>query len=641
MPHLVIGTAGHVDHGKSSLVHALTGIDPDRLDEEKRRGITIDLGFAHWVDGARTIAFVDVPGHERFVRNMLAGAGGIDAVMLVVAADRSVMSQTREHFEICRLLGVARGVVVITKADLADEDGVGLAAIEIAELVRGSFLADAPVVPVSVRTGSGLDSLRRELRHLADSTPRPPTEGAARLPIDRVFTMTGFGTVVTGTLVAGSIAVNDSLDVVPGGAKTTVRAVQIHGVSQGRAEAGQRVALNLADMDVADLSRGQVLSSPGALRATRAADVWVDVLQGDALEHGHRVRFHHGTAEALARVSVVGPATEAGEPPAIAGGASGPCRLRFETEVAVRRGDRFVLRACSPVATIAGGVVLDAGAVRGGVRSVASLERLQALHARPIATGLADAAAHARLVADAGDQGLPVDDLIWRAGVAPNELATVVQALEQGRGAVNAAGTLVSPGVIERARARVLAALAAHHEAQPLSDGLPRQEIRHGVLGTANADVADLVLQQLEDAGQTAGRDRVALTSKRRVFSEEALQVRDRIETALRAAGLTPPDVDQLTAIPNVPASVVKSVVQLMVREREVVSVGGLLYHTDALQTLRREVSALKTGGGEASVDVASFKSRYGLSRKYAIPLLEYLDRERVTRRVGERRIVL
>ena len=641
MPHIVIGTAGHIDHGKSSLVQALTGIDPDRLVEEKRRGITIDLGFAHWVDGDRTIAFVDVPGHERFVRNMLAGAGGIDAVMLVVAADRSVMPQTREHFQICRLLGVTRGLVVITKADLVDEDVVGLVSIEIAELVRGSFLADAPVMPVSARTGAGLGQLRDQLRLMTDATASRNQKDAARLPIDRVFTMTGFGTVVTGTLVAGSIAVNDALEVIPGGRQTTVRALQVHGASQERAEAGQRVAINLADMDVAGLSRGQVLSSPGALRATRAADVWVDVLPDGALAHGTRVRFHHGTVDTLARVSVVGLATASGEPPFLDGGAAGPVRLRFESPVAVRRGDRFVLRACSPVATIAGGVVLDPTAVREGVRNAATAERLRALHASPVAAGIADAVAHARLVVDAGNRGLPTRDLIWRAGVAPDELADVVRGLEQAGAAVAVAGTLVSPAVIDRGRGRVLAALAAHHDAQPLSDGLSRQEIRQGVLRGTEASVADAVLQQLEDAGQIAGRDRVALGARRRVLSDDALRARDRIEATLRAAGLTPPGVEQLTAMPGVPAAVVTSVVQLMVRERVVVSVAGLLYHRDALQALRAEVSGLKAGGGEASVDVASFKSRYGLSRKYAIPLLEYLDRERVTRRVGERRIVL
>src|SRR4029453_16901593 len=278
---VVVGTAGHIDHGKSALVLALTGTDPDRLKEEKARGITIDLGFAYPPDADTTIAFVDVPGHERFVRNMLAGVGGIDAVLLVVAADESVMPQTREHFDICRLLHVPRGLVVMTKSDLADADTRSLVRADIAELVNGSFLDGAPIVEVSARTGEGLDLLKEHLRALVDQVPARGVDGAARLPIDRVFSMKGFGTVVTGTLVAGNVSVDDELALVPGDRTTRVRGLQVHGTPATTAKAGQRVALNLAGVDVRDLDRGQVLAAPGPLRASQLADAFVELLSSD------------------------------------------------------------------------------------------------------------------------------------------------------------------------------------------------------------------------------------------------------------------------------------------------------------------------------------------------------------------------
>src|SRR4051794_27864701 len=315
MKSIVIGTAGHIDHGKSALVRALTGTDPDRLKEEKARGITIDLGFAHQVIDGVNFAFVDVPGHERFVKNMLAGAGGIDAVVLVVAADESVMPQTREHFDICRLLRVSSGIVALTKADLADAETLEIARMEVRELVDGSFLDGAPIVPVSAKTGDGLDALRAALADLAGHRGARAAGGVARLPIDRVFTMKGFGTVVTGTLVSGRIGVEAELAIAPGDRRVKVRAVQVHGEKQRETVAGQRSAVNLAGVDVQDVVRGQALVTPGAFVETRLADASVEVLPGArALKHGARIRFHQGTAEILGRVAIVGPAAESARP---------------------------------------------------------------------------------------------------------------------------------------------------------------------------------------------------------------------------------------------------------------------------------------------------------------------------------------
>ena len=382
--YVVVGTAGHIDHGKSALVHALTGTDPDRLKEEKLRGITIDLGFAHLNEGETQLAFVDVPGHERFVKNMLAGASGIDGVLLVIAADESVMPQTREHFDICRLLGVSTGVVALTKADLVDSDTVELVQLETAELVAGSFLEGAAVVPVSARTGEGLAEVRSALLEMAGQARTRSPRGAIRLPIDRAFSVKGFGTVVTGTLVSGRVSVDATLTVLPSGRDVKVRGLQVHGAAQPVAVAGQRVAANLSGVDVSQIARGDTVVSPGCFEATRRVDAVLDLLRSaHRLRHGTRVRFHQGTSEVLGRV-VLGPGLGqtggAGDAPGeLTPGGRGFVRLRLERPAVLTRGDRFILRAYSPSLTIAGGQVLDPQPPRGGIRTAAARRRLERL----------------------------------------------------------------------------------------------------------------------------------------------------------------------------------------------------------------------------------------------------------------------
>jgi selenocysteine-specific elongation factor len=641
--HIVVGTAGHIDHGKSALVLALTGTDPDRLKEERARGITIDLGFAYLRDGDRTIAFVDVPGHERFVRNMLAGVGGIDAVLLIVAADESVMPQTREHFDICRLLHVPRGLVVMTKCDLADADTRAMVRADVAELVQGSFLERPPIVEVSARTGEGLEALKAHLRTLVDQVPARGVDGAARLPIDRVFSMKGFGTVVTGTLVAGNISVDDELALVPGDRTTRVRGLQVHGTPATHATAGQRVALNLTGVDKSDLDRGQVLAAPGTLQVSQLADAFVELLSTvQPLRHGARVRLHQGTVEVLARVSVIARPADDDAPPEIAAGASGFVRLRLERPAALTRGDRFVLRAYSPAVTIGGGVILDPAAPRGGVRLEATLERSARL-LMPLTRERwsSEPDAHALFVAEAGGRGLAAGDLIARAGVRPADVSRARQVLVEAGQAIDTGTHLVAPRWRESGTEHVLAALAAHHASQTLSEGLPREELRERVLAGLAPSLVDLILADLERTGRIVGRERVALAGREVVLSAEETRVRDALDRVLRDSALMPPDQDRLVTLTSSPAEMVDRVLRLMVRHKRVVVVGGLPFHQQALDTLKGEVAALKQTGAEAYVDIASFKSRYGLSRKFAIPLLEYLDRERVTRRVGERRLVL
>jgi selenocysteine-specific elongation factor len=386
---IVIGTAGHIDHGKSALVRALTGTDPDRLKEEQERGITIDLGFAHLQAGRTadtadashevTFAFVDVPGHERFVKNMLAGVGGMDLVMLVVAADESVMPQTREHFDICRLLHVPRGLIVLTKSDLSDRETLELARLEVRELVSGSFLADAPVVAVSSRTGDGLERLKDTLVSLAASVPVRRPGGPTRLPIDRVFSMKGFGTVVTGTLVSGRVETEQGLVVLPQQREAKVRGLQVHGRPQESAEAGRRVAINLGGVEVADVARGDTLADRGAFEPTRRLDARLDLLSDSRpLRQGARVRFHCGTAELLGRVALAERPLPEGPP---RDGELQPARdvyarIHLEAPAVVTRGDRFILRAYSPLATIGGGVALDPHPPRVSIGFAGSTRRV-------------------------------------------------------------------------------------------------------------------------------------------------------------------------------------------------------------------------------------------------------------------------
>jgi len=642
---VVVGTAGHIDHGKSALVRALTGTDPDRLKEEKARGITIDLGFAHTIVDGINFAFVDVPGHERFVKNMLAGAGGIDLVVLVVAADESVMPQTREHFDICRLLRVRAGLVALTKSDLADAETLELARLEVRELVAGSFLEGAPVVPVSATTGEGLDRLRQELSAVASTIPGRNTDGAARLPIDRVFSMKGFGTVVTGTLVSGRVSIDDELLVLPGERQVKVRGVQVHGARHAEAVAGQRTAVNLSGVEVEEIARGQELVAPRAFGETRVADAALELLpDAKPLKHGARVRFHQGTAEILGRVAVVGPvAASAGAAPAIQPGSQAFVRLRLERTAVLARGDRYILRAYSPAVTIAGGVILDPRPPRTAVRTDAALAHFRRLAINGTASRAEiDLAGAAAMIDAAAATGLPVRLLVPRAGIDPPAVGSRIETLIESGAAMRAGEVLVAPAIVDDLKSRVVAALGAHHRAQPLSEGVPREELREQLFGRGHADVFSRVLEDLAAARTIVVRDRVALAAHRVELSPEESRARTAIEQAFRDGGLKPPDAGAVAAGAGVPGAVVDRVLKLLQRQKVLVRLDTLLFHDEALKQLKADLAALKTAAGpNARIDVATFKERFGVSRKYAIPLLEYLDRERLTRRVGDARVIL
>jgi selenocysteine-specific elongation factor len=654
MSSLVLGTAGHIDHGKSALVKALTGTDPDRLKEEQARGITIDLGFAHAAIGDLNVAFVDVPGHERFVRNMLAGAGGVDAVLLVVAADESVMPQTREHFAICRLLGIERGVIALTKSDLVDAGTLQHTASDVRDLVAGSFLSGARVVPVSARTGSGLDDLRRAIADLAGGRPRPARADAARLPIDRVFTVKGFGTVVTGTLVSGALAEADELVALPEGRAVRVRGLHVHGQRVDRVLAPSRVAVNVGAISVERLERGVTLATAGTLAVTRHIDARVELLSGTtALRHGATVRVHHGTSAVTGIVSIGAVRTRDGaawmpvavgaSSVAVAPGGEAYVRIRLDQRAALTRHDRIVLRSVAASATIGGGVVLDPDPPAGGLRRPSGLDRFLQLDAGASDVALA-------WLREAGHRGLLPDELVRRGGLSSAAARDLLARLAAEGRAIESGGWFVDADRVVAIESRVVEALTEHHRAQPAAAGVPREALRTQLTARAPERLFDLVAARLASRGVVAGTDRLALASHRHAVTEEDARHRAAIERVLRDAGLVPPEGDALAAAAGTPAGQLDRLVRALIAEGRILKAGPLVFHAEVLDQLRREVAALKTEAPRVSapaanapmrIDVAWFKTRFGLSRKFAIPLLEYLDRARVTRRVGDTRIVL
>lgn len=650
MKTAVIGTAGHIDHGKSSLVLALTGTDPDRWKEEKARGITIDLGFAHARVGDVDLAFVDVPGHERFVKNMLAGVGGIDAVVLVIAADESVMPQTREHFAICRLLQIPAGVIALTKADLVDADTLEIARLDARDLVAGSALAEAPIVAVSSRTGEGLDGLRDALARVAAALPDRSASGLTRLPIDRAFSMRGFGTVVTGTLTSGSLAVDDELMLEPSHRRVKVRGVQVHRATQASAAAGRRVAVNLGGVDVADVSRGETLTRAGDFETTRRFDVVLDLLpEAKPLRHGARVRFHQGTIELLGRVALaaefVGNPGSSDAAPDTGVTPPAPCtelkpghrafaRIRLEGPAVLTRGDRFILRQYSPAMTIGGGHVLDPVPARTPIRSEAAVARYARLAGDNAAAALV-------VIEERRASGLTVAALGRRLGIhsaAARDLAGRLAAAGQ---VLIVGDDLFDAAFVTGLEAGLVAAVAEHHKAQPLSEGLPREEARERTFGLAPPSLFDAAVKRLAAAGKLSGRDRLTLPGRGVSLTDEEARAQDALDRVFREAGMAPPDLASAAAAANVTAAVADRVSKLLIRQKRLIKVDTLLFHVESLERLKQEVRALKGQGGAARVDVAGFKERYGISRKYAIPLLEWLDRERITRRAGDARVVL
>ncbi len=638
MSSIIVGTAGHIDHGKSALVRALTGIDPDRLPEEKRRGITIDLGFADLELDDLRIGFVDVPGHERFIKNMLAGAHGIDLLALVIAADESVMPQTREHFDICRLLGVSNGLVVITKKDLVDEEMLALVEDEARELVNGSFLENAPLIAVSSRTGAGLDDLKSRLTEMGRRVPPRSQDFTMRLPIDRAFSMKGFGTVVTGTLISGKITEGEELELLPSRSNVRVRGLQVHNKSVREAQAGQRTAVNIAGVDTAQIERGMALAPTGRLRPTQIVDVWIDMLPGAsrAVRSRSRVRFHAGAAEVLGRIRVL----DGGQQ--IAPGSSGLAQLRLEAPVVAVHGDRFILRSYSPAVTIAGGVIVDPFATKHRGREMAhTLELLRSLMREE------RAAKFEGFVQTAGDRGLRLNDLAAATGWTNEVLAKAASEVQKIGSVIEVGGLFIARSSLDRLSDAVVTELERYHKREPLARGMLRETLREKLFTHSAPELFNGVIARLEAQSKVVAEKDIVRSSKHSVgLSDQERELSKRIEQLYLAAGVEAPSIDEAMTKANVAApqrAQARKILQLLIDDRTLVRIQGEMFmHAKVVQDLKAKLQKYAVQHEpDRLIDVPAFKNLAGVSRKYAIPLLEFFDREQVTRRAGDKRLIL
>jgi selenocysteine-specific elongation factor len=649
LKNVIVGTAGHIDHGKSALVQALTGTDPDRLAEEKRRGITIDLGFAFLQIEDVRFGFVDVPGHERFIRNMLAGAGGVDIVMLVIAADESIKPQTREHFDICRLLGISNGLIALTKIDLVDSDVASLALLEAEDFVRDSFLQGAPIVPVSARTGAGLDHLKSELLRVARSVPARNPRKYFRLPIDRAFARKGFGAVVTGTLVSGTVAPNDVAELFPARKRVRIRGVHSAGQSVPCAAAGQRTALNLAGIELADLARGMVLAAPDSFRVTQWLDARLTILPGARpLKNHARIHFHQGAAEAIAEVVLLegrrnGDATgndvrKTASADVLAPGESALAQLRLDVPLLLLPGDRFIIRQLSPVATIGGGVVLDALARRHRLNDPPALAFLQTLESgSPVDILLA--------LAKSQPAGLDLTRIVARTGWMESEIRAAAEILARDNKIRVISGQpflIVSSAAFDWLTGSVLQQLDSFHRSNPLAPGLSREDLRARLGRVAQPEIFHHALDHLAAQHKIAlSGDLIIRAGHAVALLPEETQAKALIVREFERAGLTAPRLAEVLAdlpVENVRA---RKIVQILLRENVLVKViPDLLFHAAALARLRGLLADYRLVQGDR-ISVSAFKDLAGISRKYAIPLLEYLDRQGLTRRAGDERVIL
>ena len=603
MRHIIVGTAGHIDHGKTALVKALTGADTDRLAEEKRRGISIDLGFAHLdVTPELRLGFIDVPGHERFVKNMLAGASGIDLVLMVVAAGESIMPQTREHFEICRLLGLRRGVIAITKSDIADADTLELTRMEVEEFVAGSFLENAPMIAVSAITGAGIAELRDALARIASSADIKDASSFFRLPIDRSFSMRGHGSVVTGTLIAGTLKIEDEVELFPANKRIRVRGLQIHGAPSNQALAGERTAVNLAGIDSSEIQRGMVLAPPGLFHTTTCIDTTFELLPGARpLKHRAPVHFHAGTAEVEAQARLIA-SLEPMKP-----GSRAHVRFLFHDPLLILPGDRFIVRMFSPVVTIGGGVVLDAAPPQR-LRRALTRQRLDQIES----AGLAEVAVNE------STYGLTGAELIARCGVRFTE------------------SWYPNSAKLSSFKASASAILTRFHTNKPLLPGMPKEDLRNSALPGSPAFLLDELLRRIPEI-KVEG-DVVRLASHRVSLKTDESEATQKIESLFRDAGLAVPSTAEVMSKSGIEAARARSLLQILFRDRKLIKISDeLVFHASAIESLHG-ILASRIG---TKFSVADFKTWTGVSRKYAIPLLEFLDREHVTRREGDSRIVL
>jgi selenocysteine-specific elongation factor len=629
---VIVGTAGHIDHGKSTLIEALTGTHPDRLKEEKRRGITIDLGFAFLEESGVRFGFVDVPGHERFVKNMLAGASGIDLVLLVIAADEGICPQTREHFEICRLLGVQRGVVALTKSDLVDADALGLVRLEAEEFVKGSFLSGVPILPVSAKTGAGIAELKATLVQAARELRARDTSRYFRLPIDRSFPVRGFGTVVTGTAISGQVAAGDDVELLPAHQVLRVRGLHSGGKATEHLQAGQRSAVNLSGIEHTAIQRGMVIASPGRFRATRRVDAHLELLpSAPKLKHRAQVHFHAGTAETVAEIYLYDGAS-------IPPGTNALAHFKLQDEIVLGRGDRFIVRQFSPVVTIGGGAILDPLARRPARKDtdrVAYLETLEKGTREEILAALAER----------NILGVPLQDIVARTEWRENEVRAAAEKLSQTKQVRIVALEpllLLSENAFADICGKLLGRVERFHKENPLLPGIAREELRASLGKRVRPESFRTALEALvQEKKLVLQAELVKKSGAEITLTLEEERAKQQIAQTFAKAGLAAPSVKEVFAQMAIEKARAEKLLQLLLREKVLVRVSPeLIFHAAALESLPALLRDYKKATGER-ITVAAFKELTGITRKHAIPLLEYLDRQRFTRRAGDERVIL
>ncbi|MCL2789145.1 MAG: selenocysteine-specific translation elongation factor [Desulfobulbus sp.] len=638
MRAIILGTAGHVDHGKTSLIRALTGIETDRLKEEKERGITIELGFAHLdLPCGRRIGIVDVPGHEKFIRNMVAGTAGMDLVAFVIAADEGIMPQTIEHFEICRLLGIRDGLIILTKKDTVDQEWLDMVSEEVRNFFSGSFLADAPIVPVDSLTGQGIDEIVQLLDAKVAAMPLQEEFGPFRMPVDRVFSMKGFGTVVTGTALSGRIETGAELMFYPGGLTAKIRGMQVHGHDVDVVEAGHRTAINLQGIEKDQINRGDMAASPGSMIASTVLDAECHCLRSAPKELKNRaqVRIHLGTGEIVGRILLL-------ESDTLAPGAATHVQLLLQEPVAAWPGDRYVIRSYSPITTIGGGVILN-NAPRKRKRT---LERDQ--EANRIHFAALKAADNERrlllLVEEAGSKGITADHLAAQVGLSSTKLKKQLQH-PISTGALLVADSdnqrLLAASVAETLNQRIVGLLIAFHQANPLKSGLAKEELRSRLRPPVEQKVYQALLTGLvrkKIIDQEGAEIRISGHTVTLQVDEQEME--RKIDALYLEAALTPPNLKEVLAVfGDLSEKQNRQVIDLLVGKGRLIKINeNLWFHAQAIHTLQEEVAAYIRREGE--IDAQRFKDLTGLTRKFSIPLLEYFDKIKLTIRIDDKRVL-
>jgi selenocysteine-specific elongation factor len=629
MKYTILGTAGHIDHGKSSLVKALTGTDPDRLKEEKERGITLDLGFASLdLPGGNRLGIVDVPGHEGLIKNMLAGVGGIDLVMLVIAADEGIMPQTREHLAICDLLRVKKGIIVLTKRDMVETDWLGLVQEEVRGFVKGTFLEKAPIVSVSSKTGENLPLLTKELAGLAHEVSPKSSNGILRLPIDRVFTMKGFGTVITGTLLSGTISTEQEVEILPKGIRTKVRGIQSHNQTTARSIAGQRTAVNLQGVEKDQLSRGDAIVSPGFFKPVKTLDAKLELLHQAprGLKTGSRIRFYNTTQEAIGRVTILG-AKE------ITPGEEAFVQYRFEQPLIVQHGDRYILRFYSPTETLGGGMALNPHTHRHKQATMKeSLNNLGILESGSMEdrVGL--------FIADKNLAGMDENTLIGSLSADKQEITSALASLVQKKIVLRADNLYVHASRLPTLEKKIIDLIAAYHKDNPLKSGLEKEELKGLLRVRLSPKILGLVIEgQVKKKQLEAEGSRLKLPAFK--VAKDQSGIKDRIVDAVKKGGSQPPTREELPALLNITDKDARDLLKLLAEEQRVIRINDSLYlFSDTLEGIKGDLKRYLAEKKE--ITMAEFRDLAKTSRKFAVPLMEYFDSQKLTQRVGDKRVL-